>query len=112
MRIRKIILDNWTLILYFALSIFAIVPLFSSGFSIYFFLKSFFGKIPALAAAVSYLYFPYHALDIYVRGDVAEFFAYVFLPLVLLGLYKIHELGKFNKFYVVLASLSLAAVII
>lgn len=191
MNIKKIITENWTLILYFLIAIFAVLPFFSSGFfqvhddvqvarvyelakslslgafpirwvpdlgygagyplfnfysvlpyyiggvvtffglnvlvatkfvfilgiiasgvSMYFLTKAFFGKTPALVAAVVYLYFPYHAVNIYVRGDLAEVFAYIFLPLVFLSLFKIHTLDKVSKGYIVLGTLSLTAVII
>ncbi|MEK7065599.1 MAG: hypothetical protein AAB961_01275, partial [Patescibacteria group bacterium] len=36
----------------------------------------------------AYLYAPYHAVQIYVRGAVGEFWVLVFLPLILLGLSK------------------------
>ena len=38
---------------------------------------------PALVAAVVYAYLPYHLADLYVRGAVAEFLAFVWFPLVL-----------------------------
>lgn len=44
-----------------------------------------------LVAAVIYLYFPYHAVNIYIRGAVGEFYAYAFMPLVFMGLYIIYK---------------------
>ena len=57
-----------------------------------------------------YLYAPYHAVNIYVRGDVAEFYAYGFVPLVFLGLYKIYKENLYK--HVFLVALFFALVII
>ncbi len=84
-----------------------------SGMSMYIFIKSFFGKFPALVSGVVYLYFPYHAVNIYVRGDLAELWAYAFLPFVFLGLYKIHSLSQESKnptIYICVSAISIAAV--
>ena len=56
------------------------------------------------------MYAPYHAVDIYVRGDVAEFWAFAFIPLVFLGLWQIYKQAKWR--YVALTSITLALVII
>lgn len=53
-----------------------------SGIFIYLLAQEFFGKIGGLVAAIFYIYTPYHALDLYVRGALAEFYAFVFLPAV------------------------------
>jgi uncharacterized membrane protein len=89
-----------------------IAALIASGISMFFLVKEFFGKLSGLVAAVIYLYFPYHAVNIYVRGGLAEATAYVFLPLAFLSLFKIHQSDKFSKKYVVLGSLSIAAVVL
>lgn len=49
------------------------------------------GPIAGMAAALLYVYAPYHAVNIYVRGAVAEYYAYAFLPLVLHGLLQIWD---------------------
>ncbi|HVT01649.1 MAG TPA: 6-pyruvoyl-tetrahydropterin synthase-related protein [Patescibacteria group bacterium] len=91
-----------------------VIGIIVSGVSMYFLVNEFFGKTAALVAAVSYLYFPYHAVNIYVRGDLAELFAYAFLPLVFLGLFKIHYSNKnsFPKIAIIILSLSFAGLII
>ncbi len=61
-----------------------------SGLTMYLFSKEFWGKSGGLISGLLYLFAPYHALNIYVRGDFAEVWAYVFIPLVFLGIYKIH----------------------
>jgi hypothetical protein len=44
-----------------------------------------------ILASVLYTYAPYHAVQIYVRGAVGEFWAYAFLPLLILGAYLAYE---------------------
>jgi len=62
-----------------------------AGISMYLLAKEFFGPLGGLVAALFYLYAPYHALDVYVRGAVGEFWAMAMLPLVFLGLYQIFK---------------------
>ncbi|MBN1661092.1 MAG: hypothetical protein JXA93_22045 [Anaerolineae bacterium] len=42
---------------------------------------------PALVAAVAYMFIPYRLVDVYVRAGLAESSAYVFIPLVLWGVW-------------------------
>lgn len=60
-----------------------------SGLAMYWWLKNRFGKVPGFMGAVIYLWTPYRFLDVYVRGALAENFAYIFLPLILLGIDKV-----------------------
>lgn len=60
-----------------------------SGISMYLFSKRFFGVKAGLVSAIFYVYFPYHAVNIYVRGAVGEFYAYAFLPFLFLGIFNI-----------------------
>ncbi len=53
-----------------------------SAFSMYFFLKEWLGKYPALIGAILYSVVPYKAAEVYVRGSLSEFFAFVFFPLI------------------------------
>jgi uncharacterized membrane protein len=81
-----------------------------SGVSMYFLGKEFWGKSGGVLSALFYMYAPYHAVDVYVRGDVAEFWAYAFIPLVFLGLWKIYKEKKWR--YVILAAVAFALIII
>ncbi len=47
-----------------------------------------FGTIAALAGAIVFLFAPYHAVQIYVRGSVGEYWAIALVPLVLSGLIR------------------------
>ncbi len=82
------------------------VFLISIPFSMYFmykFLKVHTNEILALAGAVLYVYTPYRATDIYVRGAIGEIFAFIFPPLIALGISKISINGN-KKWIGVLAS--------
>lgn len=60
-----------------------------SMYFMYKFLKEHANEILALAGAIVYVYTPYRATDIYVRGAVGEALAFVFPPLVAWALSKI-----------------------
>ncbi len=68
-----------------------------SFFSMYLLASALTNKYAGFLAGVIYLYFPYHALNIYVRGAVGEFFAYAFIPLVFWGIYYIFKKIKIQK---------------
>ncbi|MDP2585785.1 MAG: hypothetical protein Q8P29_02815 [Candidatus Levybacteria bacterium] len=59
-----------------------------AGIFMYLLARKFFGELGGIVSGLFYLYAPFHAVDIYVRGDVAEFWAYAFIPLAFLGIYK------------------------
>lgn len=44
-----------------------------------------FGTWSAVLASILFTYAPYHAVQIYIRGAVGEFWAFAFFPLILLG---------------------------
>ncbi|MBI2051663.1 glycosyltransferase family 39 protein [Candidatus Roizmanbacteria bacterium] len=62
-----------------------------AAFGIYLFVKKFLGKLPAVLASVLYTYFFYHAVLVYVRGALAEFFAMAVIPYVFLTIVNIAE---------------------
>lgn len=80
-----------------------------SSFAMYVLAKEFWGKIGGLFSAVLYLFAPYHALNIYVRGDVGELYAYFFIPLIFYGIWKHYKTQNFN--YLLIGSLSYAGLI-
>jgi uncharacterized membrane protein len=69
-----------------ATKIMFIFAILLSALSMYFLTKEFFGNLGGITSALFYLYAPYHAVQIYVRGAVAELWAYAFLPLIFLPL--------------------------
>jgi len=81
-----------------------------SGFFMYLLVKELWGRKEALLASVLYLFLPYRAVTIYVRGAMAEFFSFVWLPAIFWGLIKFNQTGK--RKYLLLASLFYSLLII
>lgn len=82
-----------------------------SGISMYFLAREFFGQDGAVVSGVLYLFAPYHALNIYVRGAFSEYFAYALIPFVFLFLYRIYKNPKFMNiafFSVAFASVAIS----
>ncbi len=82
-----------------------------AGVFMYLLAKEFWGRLGGIVSAAFYLYAPFHAVDIYVRGDVAEFWAYSFIPLAFYGMYKVFQ-TKGNFKWIVVGSLGYAGVIL
>lgn len=68
------------------------------------------GLYGGITGAVLYTYAPYHAVDIYIRGAVGEYYAMAFLPLLSLGIIKVFK--SQIKSGVSLASLGLAGILL
>lgn len=82
----------------FAMSIIA------SGVGMYFLAKEFFKRSGGVVAAVFYIWAPYHAVDVYVRGAMNESWALIFFPLIFLFGYKVvTEKANMNKWIISLA---------
>lgn len=62
---------------------------YASALAMYLFVSRVIDKNAGLVAGVAYLFVPYHIVDLYVRGAMAEFLAFVFPPLILWGIYQI-----------------------
>ena len=77
-----------------------------SGFFMYLLAKEFFGRAGGIVAAVFYIYAPYHSVDLYVRGALAEFYSFVFLPAVFWSALKLVQ--EKNRKWLILNSLFLA----
>lgn len=67
---------------------------FFSALAMYLFVKDLFGKTPAVVSALFYSFAPYRALDVYVRGALAESFSFVWLPLIFWSFYKLEKTKK------------------
>jgi hypothetical protein len=87
-----------------------ILGLVMAGLTMYFFARSFWGVTGGIVAAAFYLYAPYHAVNVYVRGAIAETWAYAFVPLTFYGLWKVYAERKWR--YVIFGSLGFAGVIL
>ncbi|MBI2028371.1 MAG: glycosyltransferase family 39 protein [Candidatus Levybacteria bacterium] len=81
-----------------------------SGIFMYLLAREFWGELGGIVSSLFYIYAPYHALDIYVRGDVAEFWAYAFVPLMFWGFFKVFKEARLK--YIVIGSLGYAGVIL
>ncbi|MFN2202285.1 MAG: 6-pyruvoyl-tetrahydropterin synthase-related protein [Caldilineaceae bacterium] len=62
-----------------------VVSIVASAATMYAFVRSWAGRQAAVVSALVYVYVPYHLLNLYVRGNLAESMALVWLPLCLLG---------------------------
>jgi hypothetical protein len=80
-----------------------------SGVGMYLLTREFWGRAGGALAAVLYIYAPYHALDVFVRGALAESFALAILPFVWWSFYRL--IKKPNYPLLVASALSLAALI-
>ena len=60
-----------------------------SGFGMYLLAREFFGRLGGVLAAVFYIWAPYHAVDVYVRGAMNEAWALMWFPLILYSAYKL-----------------------
>jgi hypothetical protein len=59
-----------------------VLSLVFSGLTMFFFLRRNFGSLFSFLGSILYVYTPYRAVDVYVRGAIGEALAFVFLPLV------------------------------
>ncbi len=60
-----------------------VLSIVGSATSMYLYIRSWQGRNAALVAALVYVYIPYHLLNLYVRANLAESMAFVWLPLCL-----------------------------
>lgn len=86
------------------------ISLVLGGAGMYLLAKNFFGKSGAFISAVLYLFAPYRALNVYVRGALAESFSLALLPFLWLFIYK--TIKKPEPKNVVLLSFALAFLLI
>ena len=86
-----------------------IFPILLSALTMYVLGKEFWGKTGGFVSAIFYVFAPYHALNVYVRGDVGEMWAYAFFPLVFFSLYRIYKSKSWK--YVALGGISYALII-
>ncbi|MEK7592684.1 MAG: 6-pyruvoyl-tetrahydropterin synthase-related protein [Patescibacteria group bacterium] len=81
-----------------------ILPSLTMGFVLY----SFFGFTAAVLGTVLYIFAPYHAVELYVRGAVGELWTLIFLPLVFYGFLK----EKKTVYTLLVGAVGLAGVIV
>ena len=86
----------------------------SIPFSMYFmykFLKEFLSKDLALAGSVLYVYVPYRAVEIFVRGTIGEIIAFVFIPIIALSFIRLTG-EKLSAKWVGITAFSIAALVL
>jgi hypothetical protein len=88
-----------------------------AGVFMYLLSREFWGEMGGAIGGLFLVYAPYHAVQIYVRGAVGEFWALTFIPLFFLGVYKIYKIlnSKYHKDvyrWVLLGALGYAGVIL
>ena len=81
-----------------------------ASIGMYLFGKSVWGKTAGFVASVVYTYFFYHALNFYVRGAVAETWAYGLLPFLFWSLWELYKKEKLR--YVIYGMLAYAGIIL
>lgn len=83
-----------------------LITIFISAVGMYLLGEKLWGKWGGALSALLFVYAPYRAVDMYVRGAVGEFWALSILPWVFLGLLLVYEQKKYSK---LVLSLSLAS---
>lgn len=81
-----------------------------SGIFMYLWLSSFLGKYAALVGGILYVFAPYRFINLYVRGDIGEHLAFVFIPLVFYFILKLSVKVKLR--YIFGGAVSLAFLIL
>lgn len=81
-----------------------------SGICMYLWLAEFLPIPAAFIGGILYIFSPYRFVELYVRGDIGENLAFVFMPLTLLFLYRLYK----NKqiLYIILAAVSFACLML
>lgn len=95
----------------FSFKLVFILSAFLSVFGMYFFLREFFGKWSAAVGAGLFLYTPYRAAQMYVRGAMGEFLALSLLPIAAWQLVSLIKYPN-NKRRLAVSSLILALFIL
>lgn len=72
--------------------------------------RKFWGNLGGVLSGIFYVYAPYHAVDLYVRGAMGELWGLMFFPLVFLGFFKLRSSQALGS--ILLFSLSLAGLML
>lgn len=81
-----------------------------SGLTMYLWVRNFLSKESALIAASLYIMAPYRFIDLYVRGNIGEHVAFLFIPLIMYFILKLSR--SFSRWFIVGGSFSLAGLIL
>ncbi|MBF0123153.1 MAG: glycosyltransferase family 39 protein [Candidatus Omnitrophica bacterium] len=72
-----------------AINLASFLVVFFSGWAMFVFLKELTGRSGAFLGATAYMMAPYHVINLYLRGALAELTAFIFLPLIFWGIYRV-----------------------
>lgn len=81
-----------------AVKILFILGFILSAITMYVFLKALVGSWPAFVGAILYNFVPFKAAEVYVRGSLSEFWAFVFFPLIFWSTWQLIKLGNLKYF--------------
>jgi len=90
----RIISINWSM----AINLFVLLVIIFSGIFMYQFVRKISNNETAgLLSSLAYISAPYFLLDIYIRQSQGEIVAFVFLPLLMLGLHELIKTKEYKK---------------
>lgn len=86
------------------------LSIFLSGVAMYVLVKELWGKFSGLVAALFYIFAPYRAVDVYIRGALAESLSFIWPPLILWAYLKLKDTN--HNFYILICGTLLALLMI
>jgi hypothetical protein len=86
-----------------------LISIVVGALGMYFLASKLFGNLQGIVAAVLYTFVPYRALDLYVRGALAESLALAVVPLIFFFLYKKSFWGLTISLFILLTSHNIMA---
>jgi len=84
------VVDDWVA----TIAVVCVMAMAASALAFYFLSRAVYGKAASLTAAAFYLVLPYHVLDLYWRGALAEFLGFVYLPLLIYFAFRVGDKGR------------------
>lgn len=86
-----------------------LLPIFLGASFLFMFLQPVYGITASIVGSLLFSYAPYHAVQIFIRGSVGEYWAISFVPLLLLSIYNTKKYKGY--LWVVLGSFSVALIL-
>ncbi len=94
-----------------ATKIMMMVGMLLAGVSMFVVITKIFGNLAAITASILYLYAPYHAVQLYVRGAIGELWTLVFIPFVVASIYQTF-VGKKYQWAILSGTIGIAGTIL
>jgi len=91
--------------------VFAVSFIFSI-FAMFWWVRAQWGTVPAFVSAILYGFAPYRFVDLYVRGAIGEHVAFIFPPIILIGLLQLARFPKKPIKWGMITSLGLAGLLL